>query len=91
MHEVHKKGGELYPRKALYQLCLASNGIYVRNNGLAGHEIFKSPDYKFFQDAIDSEMKRLTRKGVGGVYAVTKQAEPIAPHEEEIMWGKGVL
>ena len=62
---------------------------HLGNNGLAGHEIFKSPDYKFCQDAIDSEMKRLTRKGVGEV--VTKQAEPIAPHEEEIMWDKGVL
>ena len=50
--------------------------------------MFKSPDYKLFQDAIDSEMKRLTRKGVG---VVRKQAEPIAPHEEEVMWEKGVL
>lgn len=32
----------------------------VRNNGLATLENFKSPDYKLFQDAIDSEMKRLT-------------------------------
>lgn len=33
-------------------------------------------------------MKRLTRKGVG---EVTKQAVPIAPHEEEVMWEKGVF
>ena len=61
---------------------------HLRDNGLAALEIFKSPDYKLFQDAIDSEMKRLTRKGVG---VVTKQAEPIAPHEEEVIWEKGVL
>ena len=61
---------------------------HLRVNGLAALEIFKSPDNKLFQDAIDSEMKRLTRKGVG---VVTKQAEPIAPHEEEVMRENGVL
>ena len=55
---------------------------------MAGLEIFKSPDYKLFQDAIDSEIQRLTRKCVG---VLTKQPEPITPHDEEIMWEKGVL
>lgn len=61
---------------------------HLRVNGLAALEIFKSPDNKLFQDAIDSEIKRLTRKGVG---VVTKQAEPIAPHEEEVMRENGAL
>ena len=77
MYEVRKKGGGLYPPKTLYQLCVGIQR-HVRNNGLAALEIFKSPDYKLFQDAFDSEMKRLTRKGVA---LVTKQAEPIAPHD----------
>ena len=87
VYEVRKKGGESYPPKTLYQMCVGIQR-HLRDNGLAGLEIFKSPDYQLFQDAIDSEMKRLTRKGVG---VVTKQAEPITPHEEEIMWEKGVL
>ena len=49
--------------------------------------IFKSPDFKLFQDAIDSEMKTLKRKGVG---VTTKQAEPIMSCEE-VMWVKGML
>ena len=58
------------------------------DNGRAGLEIFKHPNFKVFQDAIESQMKSLTRKGVG---VTTKQAEPIMPHEEERMWAKGVL
>ena len=87
VYEVRKKGGELHPPKTLYEMCVGIQR-HLRDNGLAGLEIFKSPDYKLFQDAIDSEMKRLTRKGVG---VATKQAEPITPHEEEIKWEKGVL
>ena len=56
--------------------------LRIRSNALAALEIFKSPDYKLFQDAINSEMKGLARKGVG---VVTKQAEPIASHDEEVM------
>ena len=73
--------------KDLYQMCVGIQR-HLRDNGLAGLESFKSPDYKLFQDAIDSEMKRLTRKCVG---VLTKQAGPITPHDEEIMWEKGVL
>lgn len=36
VYEVRKKGGDLYPPKTLY----------LRDNGLAALEIFKSPDYK---------------------------------------------
>ena len=60
----------------------------MRDNGWAELEIFKNPDFKFFQDVIDSKMKKLTRKDVG---ATTKQAEPILLHEEEPVWAKGVL
>ena len=64
MYEDRKTGGDLYPSKTLYQLSVGIQR-HLRDNGLAALEIFKSPDYKLFQDAIDSEMKRLTRKGVG--------------------------
>ena len=73
MYEVRKKGGDLYPPR----LCVGIQR-HVRNNGLAALDIFKSPDYKLFQDAFESEMKRLTRKGVR---VVAKQAEPIVPHD----------
>ena len=52
-------------------------------------EIFKNPNFKLFHDdAIDLQMKKLTRKGVK---VTTKQAEPIMQHEKEEMWVKGVL
>ena len=87
VYEVRKRGGEVYPPKTVYQIC---SGIqrYLRNNGVPGLEIFKSANFKLFQDAIDSEMKRLTREGVG---TTIKQAEPILQEEEEIMWKKGLL
>ena len=54
------------------------------NGLLAGLEIFKSQLQALqFQDAIDLEILRLTREGV-------VVAEPMAPHEEENIWEKGV-
>ena len=44
-------------------------------------KIFKSANFRLFQDAIDSEMERLTRKGVG---TTKKQAEPISQQQEEM-------
>ena len=81
---VRKKGGDLYPPKTLYQMCVGIQR-HLQDNGLAALEIFKSPDYKLFQDSIDSEMKRLTRKGVR---VVTKQAGPIARQTRRKLCGR---
>jgi hypothetical protein len=62
---------------------------HLRDNHRPELEIYKQSNFKLFQDAIDSQMKSLTRKGVG---VTTKQGEPImGAHEEEIMWAKGLL
>ena len=61
---------------------------HLRDNHRPELEIFKHANFKLFQDAIDSQMKSLTRKGAG---VTTKQAEPIMAHEEEMMWAKGLL
>ncbi len=53
VYEIRKKGRELYPPKTLYQMCVGIQR-HLRDNGLTGLEIIKSPDYKLFQDAIDS-------------------------------------
>ena len=85
VYEVRKRG-EDYPPNSLYQMCIG-NQRHLRDNGRPGLEIFKHPNFKVFQDAIDSQMKSLTKKGVG---VTTKLAEPIMSHEEEVMWAKGV-
>ena len=87
VYEVRKKGGEEYPPNTIYHLCVGIQK-HLRNTGLPGLELFKSPNFKLFNDALDSEMKRLTRKGIG---ITKKQAEPIVPQEKEEMWTKGVL
>ena len=61
---------------------------HLRDNHRPEIEIFKHANFKLFQDAIDSQMKSLTRKGVG---VTIKQPEPIMPHEEDMMWAKGIL
>ena len=64
MYEVPKKGGNLYPPKTLYQLCVETHR-HLQDNGLAALEIFKSPDYKLFQDATESEMKNVQERVSG--------------------------
>ena len=41
VYEVHKRGGEVYPPKTLYQICVGIQR-HLRNNGVPGLEIFKS-------------------------------------------------
>ena len=76
-----------YPPNSIYQVCVGIQR-HLRDNHRPELEIFKHANFKLFQDAIDSKMKSLTRKGVG---VTTKQAEPIMAHEEEMMWAKGLL
>jgi hypothetical protein len=45
---------------------------YLRDNGKPGLNLFENPSFKLFQDSLDAEMKRLTRKGVS---SEVKQAQ----------------
>jgi len=88
VYEVRKTDKTEYPPNSLQQMC---SGLqrHLRDNGLPHLKIFDNFQFKLFpQDSLDSEMKKLTAKGIG---CSIKQAEPIAVHEEEITWEKGVL
>ena len=50
--------------------------------------LFENPSFKLFQDSLDAEMKRLTRKGVG---SEVKQAQAFTEEEEELLWRVGAL
>ena len=46
--EVLKRGGEEYLPNSLYQMCVGIQR-HLRDNGQAGLEIFKHPNFKIFQ------------------------------------------
>ena len=61
---------------------------HLRTNGQPDIDFFKNPDFSDFRLTLDSEMKRLQRKGLG---SKRKQAEPLTEDEEEMLWKTGQL
>lgn len=59
--EVRKKKtpGECYPPSTIYQICCGIQR-YLKENGKPEFKLFVDTSFKLFQDALDSEMKRLT-------------------------------
>ena len=87
--EIRKRDGHEYPPKSLYALVCC----FKRHFELSGvHDINPlSPGNAVFGDfriTLDAEMKRLHASGLG---VRTKQAEPILPDEEAILWAKGLF
>ncbi|XP_031549389.1 zinc finger MYM-type protein 3-like [Actinia tenebrosa] len=87
--EVRKKKtpGECYPPNTLYQICCGIQR-FLKENGKQEFKLFTDTSFKLFQDALDSEMKRLTSKGVG---VQIKQAEAFSEEQEEKLWSSHVL
>jgi len=77
--EVCKIGGNEYPAKTLYQIAC---GLlrHLRNNGIYSKNILDTKDerYTYFTNALDSQMKDLTYRGIG---LQTKQADIITERE----------
>ena len=85
--EVRKQNGSEYPPKTLYALVCCfkryyeQNGIHYINPLCPSDAIFGN-----FRLTLDAEMKRLHGLGLG---TSTKQAEPITPDEEALLWSSG--
>ena len=72
---------------AHYDLCLKLDIVMERIS--AEHpDIFRDAAFASFRKTLDAEMKRLKAGGLG---VHTKQAEPITPDEEELLWSKNLL
>ena len=85
--EVRKKGGEEIPPNTLHHIV---SGIqrHLRTTVKASIDLFKDAEFADFTVCLDSEMKRLQRKGLG---SKSKKAEPLTEDEEELLWKKGLL
>ena len=84
--EVRKKDGSLYPPNTLHHLTAG----LLRHLRESGHNIDLFEDSKFtsIRAALDSEMKRISREGIG---SKRRQADIITEDEEDALWLKGFL
>ena len=85
--EVSKKDGSEYPPNSLYaSVCCFKR--YYQQHGVHDVNPLSPNDARFgnFRVTLDAEMKRLHGLGFG---ANTKQAEPISPDEEALLWTSG--
>ena len=89
MLEVRRKDTNEYPPKSLYALVCCFKCFYERNGVLTVNPL-NSGDARFgnFMMTLDAEMKRLHGLGFG---TSSKQAEPITPDEEALLWTSGQL
>ena len=87
--EVRKKDGEEYPPKSLYALICCfkrffeQNGVHDINPLCVANAVFGN-----FRATLDAEMKRFHGAGLG---TTTKQAQPIPPDEEALLWSCGMF
>ncbi len=83
--EVRKHNGDEYPPKSAMVCCFKrfynQNERYDINPLCSTDEIFGN-----FRSTLDAEMKRLHGSGLG---TSSKQAEPISPDEEAMLWSSG--
>ena len=85
--EAKKKDGSEFPPNSLHHI-ICGLMRYICHHGNPSLDLFKEPAYAQFRQTLDSEMKRLQRKGLGSSCI---QAEPLTEQEEEILWQKGYL
>ena len=87
MLEVRKMDGKEYCPDTLYHIVC---GVmrFLRQNGKPEVDLLKEQCYADFRSTLDAEMKRLKRAGMG---SRKRQAEPLTPEEEELLWEKRIL
>ena len=85
--EVRKNDGSMYPPQSLYALVCCFKRYYEAN-GVHNINQLDPSDAKFgsFRAVLDAEMKRLHSLGIGSTF---KQAQPITPDEEALLWSTG--
>ena len=55
---------------------------------MPGMDFYNDAEFSGFISSLNAEMERLQSKGIG---CTQKQAEPLSPQEEELLWGKNPL
>ena len=82
--EVHKKDGSEYPLKSLYALVCCFK-CFFEQNGVHNFNPLRVDDSRLgnFRPTLDAEVKHLHGRGLG---TSSKQAEPITPDEESLLW-----
>ncbi|XP_033741792.1 zinc finger MYM-type protein 2-like [Pecten maximus] len=87
--ECRRQDGTEYPGNSLYQLV---SGLlrYLRENGVIIMNYLNTGDLRFqgFRKTLDARMKDLTSRGIGGR---KKEADPISPENENVLWEKEQL
>ena len=85
--EVRKMDGKEYCPDTLYHIVC---GVmrFLRQNGKPEVDLLKEQCYADFRSTLDAEMRRLKRAGMG---SRKRQAEPLTPEEEELLWEKCIL
>ena len=89
VQEARRKDGKEYPASSLHDIVAATQRC-MRENGCPEVSFFdeKSPSFDFLRKSLDARMKELTKKGIGHM---KKQAQPITPEMESILWDKGIF
>ena len=89
VQEVKRKDGNPYPPSTLVRLV---SGIqqYLRENGRAAVSFFDEKDatYDILRKSVDAKMKTLAKEGIG---CRIKQAQPITPEMEHLLWQNNTL
>ena len=85
--ETRKADGSEYPPKTLYSLVCCFKRHYEAS-GIHSINPLDTADPRFgpFRQTLDAEMQRLHSRGLG---TKKKQAEPITPDEEVLLWATG--
>lgn len=87
--EARKKDGSPYPPRSLYLIScgllrhLRDSNVYDKNFLDPKNLIFSE-----FRKILDAKMKELLSKGYG---SKIKQAQPLLPDDESVIWEKGVF
>ena len=86
--EVRRQDGEPYPPRSLY-IIMCGILRHLRESEVS-FNFFDEKDVRFhqLQRTLDAQMKQLTKEGKG---CQKKQAEPITPAKEDLLWTTGQL
>lgn len=87
--EARKMDGEPYPPRSLY-LIVCGLLRYLRDENVLDKNFLDTSNLLFseFRKILDARMKELLKLGYG---TKTKQAEPLLPENEAVLWDKGVF
>ena len=86
--EINRKDGSPYPAYTIKLLCAAIQRHLRTACNRPEISLFESPKFAAFKRIMDSKMKRHNKQGI---HLHKKQAQPLTPDHESILWEKGVF